>query len=75
MNRLRKILGVALTLLGCWSLIVAWQRYQLPYNVEGRYFDDVAVIVYHQQSASVFLAGGIILCMGGLFLIFLKPKN
>jgi hypothetical protein len=75
MKLLRKSLGIILTTLGCWSLIVSWQRFQLPYNVEGRYFDDVAVIVYHQQSASVFLAGGFILCMGGLFLIFLGKKN
>lgn len=75
MKRLRQILSVVLTVLGCWSLMIAWQRYRLPYNLEGRYFDDVSVIVYHQQSASVFLAGGIILCMGGIFLMFLRTKN
>jgi hypothetical protein len=75
MKLLRQMLGFALIALGCWALIIAWQRYQLPYNVEGRYFDDVAVIVYHQQSASVFLAGGIILCMGGIFMLFFGNKN
>ena len=75
MKRLRQMLSLVLTLLGCWSLLIAWQRNHLPYNAEGRYFDDVSVIVYHQQSASVFLAGGIILCMGGIFLMFLRSKN
>lgn len=42
--------GVAAALLSILTL----QRYQLPYNSEGRYFDAASSVVYKQQAVEVF---------------------
>jgi hypothetical protein len=50
-----------LVILFIFFAVTAWQRYNLPYNEMGRYFDESQVIVYEEQAWEVYMLISIVL--------------
>ena len=51
------MLQLVAIILSIFSIICGWitfQRTQLPYNSEGRFFDSENAVVYHSQAIPVF---------------------
>jgi len=59
---------------GLIFLLLGGARYRLPYE-NGRYFDPQAAVVYHQQTAEVYLIAGIALTSVGLVLTLIWSRG
>lgn len=72
LRRRPKLLAVAAGaafLLGAALLLIAWQRWQLPYNELGRYFDPSSSVVYRVEARSAYTLLGCLawVASAGLF--------
>ena len=74
----RKIAWIIATGLGLLSLLfssVAIQRFQMPYNTEGNYFDEETQIVYHQQSVIVYVILTVVLLGVTIFVLYVGSNK
>ena len=60
------VAGALLHICGNLVLSVAFERLRLPYNEQGRYFDERDSVVYHDHEAEAYLVLGAALALGGL---------
>ena len=79
MRSIAKALALLLLCLGVVLLTWGVWRYRLPYE-EGRYFDPETQVVYHSQTAELFLITAIVLIVAGLGIAgaafrFLRAKS
>jgi hypothetical protein len=63
----RLIVSVLALTIGLGAIALGVARYRLPYE-NARYFDPQTSVVYHQQSAELYLLTGIALVSVGLVL-------
>lgn len=52
-----------------------FQRYRLPYNEDGRYFDGVTVMDYDTVLVLAIFAIGSLIATGVLYFLYRKFKN
>lgn len=75
MRRARIVAGSLALLFGAALLFLGVQRYRLPYDGSGRYFDPQQGVVYEVQSAEVFILAGAALSVAGLLLLLRRPRR
>ena len=80
MNRIKFIQAVILVPLLIGTFGIGWvfiKRIRLPYNSEGRYFDEGSGVVYHQQAVVVYglLSIIVLAIIVGVVYRLSRPKN
>ncbi len=72
--KVRRLIGAIFLLVALCFGVITWQRSQLPYNEEGRYFDPGEAVVYNEQSVMIWLVLSLACGLIGLVLA-LKRTN
>ena len=54
------------------SACLWFERRGLPYNAQGRYFDENTATVLHEQSVAVFAVLAVLLLLLGVFVLALR---
>lgn len=57
------------------SACLWFERRGLPYNAEGRYFDESTATVLHEQSVAVFAVLAVSLLMLGILLLAVRQRS
>ena len=67
---LRRPTAILLLVAGAALGALFWQRWSLPYNEQGRYFDAAQGVVYEAQAAEVYgMLSGILMLAGVMVLV------
>ena len=53
-KNLRWSIPITSLILGLFFGIIWFNRYQLEYNAEGKFFDEMAMVVYEQDNSGVY---------------------